>query len=165
MFPSAYVHQTCSPVLMFPSPYVPLFMILVPMFPIVPSPDITQKCFWVPLLPKLILSSPCVLQHSCFPYSPVPMFPVPMLPSPYVPQLINQSLCSPLLFHRSVFHSLYSLNMFPSAYVPQCLRSPVPMFSSPYVPQSPCSSNSNAHGTFQSSFSPIWPFILCLYFQ
>ena len=163
-----------------------------------PSPYVTQKCFPVQFLPKLTLSSPCVPQYPCFPYSPVRMFPSPyvpqslcppvhLFPSPYrcssVPMLLNpyipptrspvpmypspiprkcfpfpmfpkhvlQSLCSPVpmfiqlhvvhqslyfpvLFHRSVFHSLSSPNMFPSAYVPQCLCSPVTMFPSPYVP-------------------------------
>ena len=173
----------CLPGPMFPSPYDPRFMILVPMFPMFPSPYVTQKCFPVPLLPELILHSPCVPKYPCFPYSPAPMFPspyvpqslcppvhlfpspyrcspVPMIPSPYVPQLINQSLCSPLLFHRSVFHSLYSPHrisspyvpqclcspkMFPSPYVPQCLCSPN-MFHSPYVPQSLCSSNYRQRG-------------------
>ena len=147
----------CLPCPMFPSPYVPRFMILFPMFPMFPSPYVvTQKCFPVPLLPKLILPSPCVPQYPCFPYSPVPYVsqsicsPVPVLPSPFVsspyrcspvrmlpvpmfPQLIHQSPCSPHLFHKRVSHSLYSPNMFPSTYVPQCLCSPN-LFPSPYVP-------------------------------
>ena len=52
--------------------------------------------------------------------------------SPYVSH-IPQSLYPPLLFHRSVFHSLYSPNIFPSPYVPKCLCSPN-MFPSHYVP-------------------------------
>ena len=133
----------CSPVPIFPSPYVSRFMILVPIFPMFPSPYVTQKYSPVPLFPKLTLPSPCVPQYPCFPYSPVPMFhspyvpqslcspvhlfpspyrcsPVPVLPSPYV----HQSLCSPVLFNRSVFHSLYSPNMFPSPDVPlKCFQS------------------------------------------
>ena len=115
-----------------------------------PSPYVPQKCFPVPLFPKLTLPSPCVPQYPCFPYSPVPMFPSPYVPQsqctpvhlfpipckcssvPMFPKLIHQSLCSPLLFHRS-FHPLYSPNMFPSPYVPQCICSPN-MFPSLYVP-------------------------------
>ena len=177
----------CSPVPMFPSPYVPRFMILVPMFPVFPCPyvpqslcsplyDISPYVSRVPL--SLFPQSLCSLLYDISPYvsrvpqslcypemfpspvapqtyitqslcSPVPMFPIfhsPMFPSPYAPQplcspvhlfpspfrcspvpmfpqLIHQSLCSPLLFHKS-FHSLYSPNMFPGAYVPQSLCSP-----------------------------------------
>ena len=142
---------------MFTRTYVPRFMILFPIIPMFPSPYVvTQKCFPVPLLPKLILPSLCVPQYPCFPYSPVPYVsqslcsPVPVLPSPFVsspyrcspvrmlpvpmfPQLIHQSPCSPHLFHKRVSHSLYSPNMFPSTYVPQCLCSPN-LFPSPYVP-------------------------------
>ena len=196
----------CSPVPMFPSPYVPRFMILVPMFP---SPYVTQKCFPVPLLPKLTLHSPCVPQYLCFPYSPVPMFPSPyvpqflcspvhLFPSPYrcspvlmLPQLVHQPICTPVLFHGSVFHSLCSPNMFPSAYVPkhvpQCLCSPVLMFLQ-LVHQSLCypvlfhrsvfhflcypnmfpspyvPSTSSPVPVFPSPYFP-WPFILCLYFE
>ena len=135
----------------------PNFYNPVPVFPSTHVSRIPQSlCFPVPMFP-----SPCAPQSICFPVTidvhspyapPVPMF----------PQLIHQSLCSPPLFHRSVFHSLYSLNMFPSPYVPptsspvpmfhkpipqkcfpflmfpkhvpQCLCSTVPMFHSPYVP-------------------------------
>ena len=125
----------CSLVLMFPSPYVPRFMILVLMFLMFPSPYVPQKCSPVPLFPKFTLPSPCVPQYPCFPHSPVPLFPSPCAPQsicfpvpinvhqslcssvPMFPKLIHQSLCSPPLLHRS-FHPLYSPNMFPSTYVP-----------------------------------------------
>ena len=140
-----------------------------------PSPYVPQKCFPVPLLPKLTLPSSCVPQYPCFPYSPaVPMFPspyvpqslcsrvhlfpspdrcspVPMLPVPMFPQLIHQSLCSPLLFHRS-FYSLYSPNMFSSAYVPQTC-SPVPMFPQ-LVHQFLCSPCLFHRSVFHSLCSP-----------
>ena len=100
---------------------------LVPVYPSAHVSHIPQSlCFPVPML-----SSPCALQSICFPVpinvhqslcSQVPMF----------PKLIHQSLCYQLLFHRS-FHPLYSPNMFPSPYVPQCLCSPK-MFPSPYDP-------------------------------
>ena len=64
---------------LFPSPYVHILMISVPMFPMLPSPYVTQKCITAPSLPKPISPSPYVPQYPCFPYSPVPLF-----PSPYV---------------------------------------------------------------------------------
>ena len=87
-----------------------------------PSP-IPQECFPFPMFPKHVPQCLC---------STVPMLPkrVPRylcFPVPMFIQLVHQSLCSPVLFHRSVFHSLCSPNMFPSAYVLQTC-SPVPMF-------------------------------------
>ena len=112
MFTRPYVPQSlCSPLYDI-SPYVSH----------VPSPYVTQKCFPVPLLPKLILPNPCVPQYPCFPYSPVPMF-----PSPYVPQ----SLCSSVHFPSP--YRCSPVPMLPSPYVPPT-NSPVPMFPSPYVP-------------------------------
>ena len=88
-------------------------------------------------------------------------------PVPKFPELVHQSLCSPVLFQRSVFHSLCSPNMFASLcspinspvrmfpnsipqkcfpfpmfpkHVPQSLCSPVPMFPK-HVPQSMCAPN------------------------
>ena len=135
---------------MFTRPYVPRFFILVPVshvpqslcYPeMFPSPVATQTyitqslCSPVPMFP--IFPSPYVSQSLCSPVhlfsSPYRCSPVPMLPSPYVPQLIHQSLCSPLLFHRSVFHSLCSptcspVPIFPK-HVPQFrVCSPVPMY-------------------------------------
>ena len=78
------------------------------------------------MFPSPIAPQTYITQSLC---SPVPMFPI--FPSSFV----SQSLCSPLLFHRSVFHSLYSPNMSPSPYVPQYLCSTNMLPSpSPYVP-------------------------------
>ena len=52
----------CSPVPMFPSPFVPCFMILAPMFPMFPSPYLPKKCSPVPMFP-----SPYVPQSLCTP--------------------------------------------------------------------------------------------------
>ena len=118
MFTRPYVPQSlCSPLYdispyvshvpqslcypeMFPVPLLPKLITQslcspVPMFPIFPSPYVSQPlCSPVPVLPVHLFPSP----YRCSP--------VPMLPSPHVPQLIHQSVCSPFLFHKSVFHSL-----------------------------------------------------------
>ena len=111
---------------MFPSPYIPRFMILAPVFPqsrcspnlfypapVFPCTHVSHTpqslCFPVPMFP-----SPCAPQSICF---PVPIYRCSLVPM--FPQLIYQSLCSPVLFHRSVFHFLYSPHMIPSPYVPQ----------------------------------------------
>ena len=103
MFPSLCVSQSlCFPVPMFSSP----------------SLDIPYKWFTVPMFPKDIPRSLCcprpfVPQTRSSPeLSQVPIFPK-MLPSSYVP--------------HKCFHSLCSLKIFPSPYVPQSLCSPVPM--------------------------------------
>ena len=118
LFPSPY---RCSLVPMFPSPYVPPTSSPVPMFP---SP-IPQTCLPFLIFPTHDSQSLC---------SAVPMFPkyVPQS-SPYSPPLVHQSLCSPVLFHRNIFHSFCPPNMFPSPYVPPT-RSTVSVFPSPYFP-------------------------------
>ena len=111
LFPSPYRY---SPVPMFPSPYVPPTSSPVPLFP---SP-IPQKCFPFPIFPthdSKSLSSPN------------------MFPSPYAPQLVHQSLCSPVLFHRSILiprvpQTCSTVPMFPQL-VHQFLCSPVRIFS------------------------------------
>ena len=101
---------------MFPKPYVPRFMILVPMFPMSPSPYDTPEMF-PPLRPKTHIT-----QSLCSPVPMFPIFPSPNVPSPYVPQ----SLCSPV-------HGFPDLIDVPSPYVPPT-NSPVPMFPVP-IPQ------------------------------
>ena len=142
MFPSPYRPQSlCSPVPMFPSPdvsrpYIPQFLCSpVPFFPhevcpMFPSPCVPQSlCFPVPMFPKDVPQSLCFpITLFPSPYAPRTSSPVPMFPSASVPQtcspvpifplLIPQSR-SPVLFHRSVFHSRCSPNMFPSPCVPQ----------------------------------------------
>ena len=147
----------CLPGPMFPSPFVPCCMILVPMSP----------CSPVPLLPRNVSQSRCsqtyITKSLC---STVPMFPI--FPSPYVSQslcspvpvlsnpFVSQSplmflsplICSPVpmfpkvyspvpmfpqLVHKSLcFPVLFHRNVFHSLCSPTC--SPVPMFPSPYVP-------------------------------
>ena len=109
---------------MFPSTYVPRFMILVSMFPMFPSPYVTQKCFPVPLLTKLILPSPYVPQYLC---SPVHLFPspyrcsqVPMFPSPYDPPTSSPVPIFPSPVPQKCFPFPMFPNMFPSTYVLQC---------------------------------------------
>ena len=116
---------------MFPCPYVPRFMILVPMFPMFPGPYVPQKCSPVPLFPKFILPSPCVPQYPCFPYSPVPMFPIPCAPQSIcfpVPINVHQSLCSPVTMFPKLIHQ------FPTS-IPQ--KFPSPIFPK-HVPQQCC---------------------------
>ena len=137
----------CFPGPIFPSPYVPRYMILVSMFSMFPSPYVIPKCFPVPLLPELILPSPCVPQYPWFPYFPVSMFPIPCAPQSIcfrVPIYVHQSIWSPVpmfpptnspvpMFPTHNPQMCFQFCMCPKP-VPQCLCSPVPMFSSPYVP-------------------------------
>ena len=133
-------------------PFSPLYGISP--FPIFPSSYVPQKCF-SPITSQtyitLVLPSVFVPQYPYFTYSPVPVsqslfspvhlfpspnrcwpFPMRLRPLPMFPQLIHQSLCSPLLFHRSDFHSLYSPYMFHSPYVLHCMfHKHVPPTSSP----------------------------------
>ena len=137
IFPSPYFSQSlCSPVYLFPSPYRCSPVPMLPSLYVLPTNSpvhkfltpIPQRCFPFPKFPKHVPQSPC---------SPMPMFPKTCSPVPMFPQLVPQSLCSPVLFHRSVFHPLYSPHMIPSSYVPQTC-SPVPMFPSPHVSPTSC---------------------------
>ena len=143
MFDRPSVPQSICPPLYDISPYVshvPRSLCYPEMFP---SP-VTPQNYPVPVFP--------VPQYQCFRYFPIPVFPSPyvpqslrspvhLFPSPHIdvhqslcppvvmfPQLIHLFLCSPLIFHRSVLHSLYYPTCFPIRI------SPVPMFPSPYVP-------------------------------
>ena len=131
---------------MFPSPYVPLLMLLVPMFPnpfgtqnvsspITPQTYITQSLF-SPVPMFSLIPSAYISQYLCSPVS--------MLPGLDAPQsLCSQSLCSPVPMPPP------PVTVFPKSYPPhptspshdspiprKCL--PLPMFPK-HVSQSLCS--------------------------
>ena len=119
--PQCYVSRSlCSPVSMFPDPYVPRSY--VPRYL-----DFTVICSPVSMFPSIY-----VPRSLC---SPILSFHCPMFSGPYV----SLYLCSPILrFHCPMFPMF---SMFPSTYVPRSLCSPVlcSMFSGLCVPQYLCS--------------------------
>ena len=120
----------CLPGPMFPSPYVPRFIILVLVS------HAPQSLCYPEMFPSPVAPQTYITQSLCSPVPMFPIFPIPMFPSPYVPQ----SLCSPVhlfpspyrcspvpMFPRPIPQKCFPFPIFPK-HVPQSLCSPVPMF-------------------------------------